>query len=136
LLKQIVSEAPKTQTKTKTPTKRTPTPKKRPTTRTGGDTTPPTLHALPSSGSRGTLIRLLYRVKDASGRSSERVWVYQGSSVLTKSGWATFGPATGATYYFDFPAPSSVTGTLRFCVQSRDPLGNVSARSCAAVTVS
>jgi Mg-chelatase subunit ChlD len=126
LLERIVSEAPRTTSRPKTP---------RPKTGTGADTTPPSVHALPSRGARGTVIRLLYRVKDGSGRSSERVTVYRGATVLTKSGWASFGPATGATYYFDFPAPSTLTGTLRFCVQSRDPSGNVSARSCAAVTV-
>jgi hypothetical protein len=126
LLERIVKEAPRTTTRPKTV---------QPKTGTRADTAPPTVRALPSTGSRGTIIRLLYRVRDASGRSSERVTVYRGGRVLTKSGWAAFGPATGATYYFDFPAPSNVAGTLRFCVQSRDPLGNVSSRSCAAVTV-
>jgi Mg-chelatase subunit ChlD len=128
LLERIVSEAPRTTTR---PRPKAPQPK----TGTGIDRTAPSVHALPSRGARGTIIRLLYRVKDASGRSSERVTVYRGGTVLTKVGWAPFGPATGATYYFDFPAPSSLTGTLRFCVQSRDPSGNISTRSCAAVTV-
>ncbi len=101
----------------------------------GADRTPPRVEALPSRGERGERIRLLYRVKDDSGRSSERVAVYSGGRVLTRSGWAQFGPATGRTYYFDFPAPSSMSGRYRFCVESRDPSGNISQPSCDTVTV-
>jgi hypothetical protein len=126
LLQRIVSEAPQTTTRRKST---------RPKTGTGADTTPPSVHALPSRGASGTIVHLFYRVKDDSGRSTERVAVYRGATLLTKSEWAGLGPATGARYYFDFPVPSGVSGTLRFCVQSRDPSGNVSARSCAPVTI-
>src|SRR5256885_6009148 len=74
----------------------------------GTDQTPPRVHALRSSGERGTNVRLLYRVTDESGRSSEQVSVRSGSRVLTESGWAPFGPATGKLYYFEFPAPASM----------------------------
>lgn len=114
---------------------RAPAPRPQPQASGDADRTAPKVQALPSGGARGTNIRLLYRVTDAGGRSSERVAVYSGSRVLTKSGWVQFGPATGKIYYFDFPAPSSMSGTYRFCVQSRDPAGNVSPLSCNTVQV-
>jgi hypothetical protein len=107
------------------------------TTRTKGpDRTPPRVQAIKSGGYRGTTIRLLYRVADDSGRSSDKVAVLSGSRVVTQSGWAPFGPANGKAYYFDFPAPASMAGTYTFCVQSRDPSGNVSKPSCAPLVLS
>ncbi len=100
------------------------------------DHTPPHVVALKSGGHRGTKIRLLYRVTDASGRSSEKVTVFAGRRVLTKSRWAPFGPARGKLYYFDFPTSASMSGTYTFCVQSRDPSGNVSKPSCARLVLS
>lgn len=106
------------------------------TKKTGRDRTAPHVTAIKSGGYRGTNIRLLYRVTDDSGRSSERVSVLAGSRVVTKSGWAAFGPADGKLYFFDFPAPASMSGTYTFCVQSRDPSGNVAKPSCAPVVLS
>jgi hypothetical protein len=56
--------------------------------------------------------------------------------VLTKSGWAPFGPARGKLYCFDFPTSASMSGTYTFCVQSRDPNRNVSKPSCAQLVLS
>lgn len=134
LVARAVSSAPQTQPQAQTRPKPAPQ-KSKPSSAGRADRTAPAVRALPSGGYGGTTIRLLYRVSDASGRSSERVAVYSGDRVLTKSGWAAFGPAAGKTYYFDFPAPSSLSGRYRFCVQSRDPSGNVSAASCNTVTV-
>ena len=102
----------------------------------GPDRTPPHVQAIRSGGDRGTTIRLLYRVTDDSGRSSEKVAVFSGNRVLSQSGWAAFGPADGKTYFFGFPASASMNGIYRFCVQSRDPAGNVSKPSCAPVILS
>ena len=41
---------------------------------------PPRVQAIRSGGSRGTNIRLLYRVTDDSGRSSEKVAVFSGNA--------------------------------------------------------
>ncbi len=101
----------------------------------GTDRTPPRVTAVKSAGYRRTDVRLLYRVTDDSGRSSEKVAVLAGSRVVTQSGWAPYGPSNGKLYFFDFPAPASMTGTYRFCVQSRDPCGNVSKASCAPVVL-
>jgi hypothetical protein len=100
------------------------------------DHAPPHVVALKSGGHRGTKIRLLYRVTDASGRSSEKVTVFAGRRVLTRSRWAPFGPARGKLYYFEFPTSASMSGTYTFCVQSRDPSGNVSKPSCARLVLS
>ena len=107
----------------------------RPTAGGGADRTPPRVQALRSGGTRGTNIRLVYRVTDDSGRSSDRITVYAGSRVLTQSGWAPFGPANGKAYYFDFPSSASMAGTYRFCVTSKDPSGNVGRPSCAPLIV-
>src|SRR4051794_832360 len=107
----------------------------RPTAGGGADRTPPRVQALRSGGTRGTNIRLVSRVTDDSGRSSDRITVYAGSRVLTQSGWAPFGPANGKAYYFDFPSSASMAGTYRFCVTSKDPSGNVSRPSCAPLIV-
>jgi hypothetical protein len=99
----------------------------------GVDQTPPRVHALRSTGEPGTTVRLLYRVTDESGRSSEKVAVRSGSRIVSQSGWAPFGPATGKLYYFEFPAPAGMSGTYGFCVRSRDPSGNLGKPSCAAL---
>lgn len=108
----------------------------RPSGGSRADRTPPRVQAIKSGGFHGTNIRLLYRVTDNSGRSSDKVGVFAGKRLLTKSGWNAFGPANGKLYYFDFPAPASMSGTYTFCVQSRDPSGNVSKPSCAPVVLS
>jgi hypothetical protein len=122
----------KTQRSTPTPTKRTPTPTR---TRPTDDRTPPRVRALRSGGYSGRTIRLLYRVSDNSGRSSDKISVLSAGRVVTQSGWAPFGPATGKAYYFDFPASSSMHGSYSFCVQSKDPSGNVSRPSCAPLFI-
>jgi hypothetical protein len=101
----------------------------------GADRTPPRVSALKSGGTRGTNIRLVYRVTDNSGRSSDRIVVYAGGRVLTQSGWAPFGPANGKAYFFDFPSSASMSGTYSFCVTSKDPSGNVSRPSCAPLII-
>jgi hypothetical protein len=101
----------------------------------GADRVAPRVQAIKSGGYRGTDIRLLYRVTDNSGRSSDKVAVYAGNKLLTKSGWNAFGPANGKLYFFDFPAPASMIGSYTFCVESRDPSGNVSKPSCAPLVL-
>ena len=122
----------KPQRSSPTSPRRTPTPTR---PRSSGDRTPPSVTALRSGGYSGTTIRLLYRVRDNSGRSSDKISVLTGRRVLTQSGWAPFGPATGKAYYFDFPASSSMHGSYSFCVQSKDPAGNVSRPSCAPLFI-
>jgi hypothetical protein len=113
-----------------------PAPSSKPGPRSGGggaDRVPPQVVAIKSLGYRGTNVRLLYRVTDNSGRSSDKVGVFAGGKLLTRSGWNAFGPANGKLYFFDFPAPASMAGAYTFCVQSRDPSGNISKASCAPV---
>lgn len=108
----------------------------RPSGGSSADRAAPRVAAVRSAGYRGTNVRLYYRVTDNSGRSSDKVGVFSGNRLLTKSGWNAFGPAQGKLYFFDFPAPASMAGTYTFCVQSRDPSGNVSKPSCAPVVLS
>ena len=98
------------------------------------DTKAPVVKALASSGKAGTKVKLRYRVSDASGKTSDQIKVYNGSKVVG-SGTTKLGPAiAGRVYTVGWTAPSSLAGrTLRFCVRSRDPSGNVSGWSCAQV---
>jgi hypothetical protein len=119
-----------------TPTSPRPTPTPTPTPTPGtGDRVAPVVKALRSGGYSGTTIRLLYRVRDNSGRSSDKISVLSAGRILSQSRWAPYGPATGKAYYFDFPASSSMHGSYSFCVQSKDPSGNVSRPSCAPLFI-
>lgn len=91
--------------------------------------------ALPSSGERGTVVRLRYRVTDDSGRSREWATVYQGARKLTVvRGRLDEADPEALFYFLPWQAPRALPpGPLRFCVQAADPTGNTSAPSCATL---
>jgi len=98
------------------------------------DTKAPVVKALASSGKAGTKVKLRYRVSDASGKTADEIKVYNGTKVVG-SGKTKLGPAVaGKVYSVTWTPLASLAGrTLRFCVRSRDPSGNVSGWSCAQV---
>ena len=102
------------------------------------DQEPPRVTALPSSGKRGTIVRLRYRVTDDSGRSRESATVYQGARRLAVvRGRLDEADPEALFYFLPWKAPSTLPpGTLRFCVQAADPTGNASAPSCATLRLS
>jgi NOL1/NOP2/fmu family ribosome biogenesis protein len=99
------------------------------------DQQPPRVTALPSSGARGAVVRLRYRVTDDSGKSREWATVYRGKrSIAVVRGRLDEADPDALFYFLPWKAPSSLpSGVLRFCVQAADPTGNTSKRSCAKV---
>jgi hypothetical protein len=89
------------------------------------------VRALPSSGFRGSVVKLRYRVADNSGSTREIVTVYRGRTARVKRVSTRFGP-TGKTYFVRWRSPRGGVG-WRFCVQAFDRAGNKSAVSCARI---
>ncbi len=96
----------------------------------------PTSHALSSSGKRGRLAQLRFRVYDEHGVAK----------VLTKVKWngtvvgapsTGFGPvAYGSTYFLAWHVPAKAAkGNYSFCVVAYDRAGNKSAQSCAPLAL-
>jgi hypothetical protein len=100
-----------------------------------GDSNPPQIKALPSSGARGGTARLRYTVFDESGRTKEELTVFRGSRALAVKR-TRLGARNGTRLYVQtWRVPSSVSGPLKFCVRAWDAAGNRSARSCARLTI-
>ena len=93
----------------------------------------PRVTALPSTGARGTIVRLRYRVTDDSGKSREWATVFQGTRKLAVvQGRLDEADPEALFYFLPWKAPRGLAaGALRFCVQAADGTGNTSARSCA-----
>jgi secreted trypsin-like serine protease len=103
------------------------------TFRAGQDEDAPAVHALPSSGAAGGLVRLRYDVDDAIGRRTrERVTVRTraGAHVATLS--TRFG-RDGVTRSVAWRAAGVPPGRYRFCVVAHDEAGNGSKASCASL---
>jgi hypothetical protein len=89
----------------------------------------PTARAFTSRGRHGSRVRLGYRVSDNSGRTRERVTVFQrGARVRT----ITTSLSKSGTYFVTWRAPSVGAG-FSFCVRAFDPSGNASRPSCAPI---
>jgi hypothetical protein len=102
------------------------------------DTVAPVVKALASSGKRGQVARLRYRVSDDSGRSREDVTVLRGKRRLaTIRGRLDLADKETLFYFVRWRVPRSTRrGTLRFCVRGVDAAGNRSKESCAALRIS
>lgn len=107
-------------------------------TRRNGDSTPPAVKALPSTGSKGKTATLRYTVFDASGKARAIVRIY-GPSLLLFASISTrlskAKPKRTATLVWKVPSDLEQTN-LRFCVLAQDPAGNQSKTSCAALKIS
>lgn len=102
------------------------------------DRAAPVVRALPSSGVRGALTRLRYRVQETSGRSSETATVFRGTKRLATVRGRMHDVEPDVLFYFlrwRVPASVDTTRALRFCVQAVDPTGNRSKRSCAPLRI-
>src|SRR5262245_16887750 len=101
------------------------------------DQVAPRVTALSSTGERGQLARLRYRVREASGRSREWANVFRKKRRLA----TVRGPLDEADprvlySFLRWRVPQSITpGTLRFCVTAQDPTGNRSKPSCARLRI-
>jgi subtilisin family serine protease len=97
------------------------------------DTSAPVVYVYAASGRRHKAVRLRYRVHDNSGRTSERVQVYRGKTLLKTltrplrttdaavAYWVTYSFAARAAY--------------RYCVRASDAARNASALRCAPVRI-
>ena len=96
------------------------------------DHKPPLVSAYPASAKRGARAKLRFDVFDDSGRSSARVRVYEGGSlVATLASPEEFKVGTRSVVV-RWPVPATLRSReLRFCVIATDPAGNRSAPSCA-----
>jgi List-Bact-rpt repeat protein len=98
----------------------------------------PTVNALPSSGQRGRIARLRYRVTEKSGRSREWATIYGGGKPLGTVRGRLDEVETGVLYYFlPWRVPLTVLpgASLRFCVRAVDPTGNRGGPSCASLRI-
>jgi subtilisin family serine protease len=89
----------------------------------------PSARAFAAHGRHGLRVRLRYRVSDNSGRTRERVNVYQSArrirTIRTRLG-------ESGTYFVPWRAPVTGSG-FRFCVRAFDARGNASRLSCAGI---
>jgi subtilisin family serine protease len=100
------------------------------------DKTPPVVRALASKGVRGHAVKLTARLFDDSGEVKVRDQVKRNGVViktLTSSFLSTLKPSTTV---LTWTAPKGLKGTITHCVRGQDRAGNLSAVSCAKVTLS
>jgi hypothetical protein len=101
------------------------------------DTTKPLARALASSGKRGHVVKLLSRVSDDSGQVKISDQVKQNGLVIKTLNTSGFvAAATPQVGFFSWKPGPKLSGTITHCVHARDRAGNVSAVSCARVTLS
>jgi subtilisin family serine protease len=107
-----------------------------PTTLSPPDRTRPTARALPSKGKRGHVVKLYSRLFDDSGRLKVRDQVKQNGHVIKNYTTGFMSTPSAETGFVNWPAPSRIRGTITHCVRAQDRAGNVSAVTCARVTLS
>jgi len=101
------------------------------------DTVKPKAKALPSSGQRGHIVKLLSRVSDDSGQVKIRDQVKQNGHVIkTLSTGGFVAAATPQVGYFTWTPGRHLTGIITHCVKAQDKAKNISDESCARVTLS
>ncbi len=100
------------------------------------DTTAPAAKALASAGRRGHVVKLLSRTSDDSGQVKIRDQVKQDGRVIKTFTTGFVSAATAQTRYVSWTAPATIKGSIQHCVRGQDRAGNLSAVSCAKVTLS
>jgi hypothetical protein len=100
---------------------------------TKGDSEPPRVRALPSSGKRGGTATLRFTVSDNSGRAREELRVYGANYLLYATLKQPLAPVrSGVVRTVLWKVPRSLKAPkLKFCVLAADPGGNLSTASCA-----
>lgn len=108
----------------------------------GKDTTKPWVQALPSSGKASSvkITHLNHYISDDSGKAALILTIYKGSK-LVDHGNAPLGTVSQQPdkklleYLLYFPKPTMKKGVYRWCLQAKDAAGNLSAKSCASLTL-
>jgi Divergent InlB B-repeat domain len=101
------------------------------------DPIPPRVTALSSTGVRGQVARLRYRVIEAGGRSTETARIFRESRLLSTIHGRSHPVEPDALFYFlPWRVPSALAADdLRFCVTSTDLAGNRGKSSCALLHI-
>jgi hypothetical protein len=92
------------------------------------------VHVYAASGRHRKALRLRYRVRDDSGKTSERLVVYRGRKPLKTFTRPLRTTDAAVAYRVSYTFRSS--GAYRYCVRATDSAGNASALRCAGVRVS
>jgi hypothetical protein len=90
------------------------------------------VQAYDSTGKRGKLVKLNFRIYDDSGFANRQIWIYKGKRSLATL--ATQGAAEGRRDHMIWKAPRK-KALLRFCVSAWDAAGNRSPASCASLRI-
>jgi uncharacterized repeat protein (TIGR01451 family) len=100
------------------------------------DTKKPTAQALFTTGKRGVVAKLRFKIYDDQGVAKATTTIKRGSTVVGTAGTG-YGPvAYGSTYYVGWHVPAkAVKGNYWFCVVAVDRAGNKSAQSCAPLAL-
>ena len=96
------------------------------------DTQAPFVQAYASTGKRGKIVNLNFRIYDDSGFANRQIWIYKGKRSLATL--AAHGTATGGRDHMIWKAPKQ-KARLRFCVRAWDASNNRSATSCASLRI-
>jgi hypothetical protein len=102
-----------------------------------GDSTPPKVKALASSGKRGGKASLRFKVSDNSGRAREELRVYGPNFLLYATLKRPLAPVrAGVVRTVPWRVPKAVkAGSLQFCALAADAAGNLSTASCAKLKI-
>jgi hypothetical protein len=103
-----------------------------------GDSIPPKVKALASSGKRGGKASLRYRISDNSGRARAELRVYGPNYLLYATLKRPLGRVrAGVVRTVPWKVPKAVKpGSLKFCALGADAAGNLSTASCAKLKIS
>lgn len=96
----------------------------------------PSAHAYFTSGKRGQVAKLRFRIYDDQGLARAMTTITHGAKVVARANTG-YGPvAYGSVYYVGWRVPpKAAKGSYRFCVVAVDRAGNRSAPSCAALAL-
>ena len=93
------------------------------------------MKAVASTGTRGSTFYLQYYAKDDRGFAGETYAIFSGTKLLKKWGILA-GERDGRLQRGPATLPSTISGSLTFCVGAQDLNGNRSRWSCAPLTIS
>jgi hypothetical protein len=99
------------------------------------DVTAPRVKASAGSGRHGSKAALVFALWDDSGWARIKVKVFRGKKAIFTTKGALQQFDDGYRYSLPWRVPRGVRGTLRFCVQAWDYVGNGSAPGCARLTI-
>jgi hypothetical protein len=94
------------------------------------------VRALASKGVRGHAVKLSARLFDDSGEVKVRDQVKRNGVVIKTLTSGFLSTPKPTTSFLTWSAPKGLKGTITHCMRGQDRAGNLSAVSCAKVTLS